>query len=159
MYCADNPVMFVDVSGKLLQTILVLSFFLIFLFTLAGDSRQPISPYLYDPIDGKDRILLSDGNFVYYSIDRNTNNPDKTRLKIYNSYQYKREQIKEFLAILKKQENNSNINIDKITNEWWWHKLAYSLGYNKESSASVDAYFNSDDEGHGIFSWIINNSN
>ena len=37
------------------------------------------------------------------------------------------------------------------------HKIAYNLGHNVKSSASADVYFNHDDEGHGIKSWIMNN--
>ena len=49
------------------------------------------------------------------------------------------------------------LNYELILNEWKWHSLAYGIGFSRDSTASVDVYFNSEDTGHGIFSWIINN--
>ena len=33
------------------------------------------------------------------------------------------------------------------------------FGYSREETASVDVYFNHDDEGHKVFSWVMNNVN
>ena len=55
------------------------------------------------------------------------------------------------------QKENSGLNVKKIKNEIKWHQLAYMFGFMQSQTASVNVYFNSDDEGHDLFSFIMNN--
>ena len=57
---------------------------------------------------------------------------------------------------MKKEKHGELINKRKVLNELKWHKVSYNLGHDVEGSASADVYFNADDEGYGIKSWIMN---
>ena len=100
---------------------------------------------------------LSTGRPIYYLIDENDPDLPTTPIKIYNSSDYTREEIQEFLEWLKESKGYQSLNIDRIRNEWAWHKIAYDLFFFQESTTSVDAFFDADDTIHGPFSWIINN--
>lgn len=101
---------------------------------------------------------LSNGKSFDYSIKNDNSNPNKTELKILNSSTYSISELDEMIdKIMEKEENGGLINKHKVLNELKWHKVAYNLGYDVESTASADVYFNADDEGHGFFSWIMNN--
>ena len=80
----------------------------------------------------------------------------KSSIKILNSYLYNEKQILELLEVVSK-DKGAYLNYKLIVNEWKWHKFAFGIGFFRDKTSSVDAYFNSGDENHGILSWIINN--
>ena len=73
-----------------------------------------------------------------------------------NSYLYNEKQILELLEVVSK-DKGAYLNYKLIVNEWKWHKFAFGIGFFMDQTSSVNAYFNSGDENHGILSWIINN--
>ncbi|MDY5982528.1 MAG: hypothetical protein SPJ17_02335 [Anaeroplasma sp.] len=60
-------------------------------------------------------------------------------------------------TIMEEEKDGKLINKRKVLNELKWHKVAYNVGYKPDESASANVYFNADDEGHGFFSWVMNN--
>ncbi len=153
MYCKDNPIMYVDPTGHFfwILGIVVIS---LCVLVLTSDTVQP--DYV-DNETGKYEKVLSNGKVVSYDIKENESDPNRGYLKVYNSYQYSDAEIDEFLNYLITEEHYTAINFEKVKNEWKWHNFAYSISISQKSTASVDVYFNADDEGHGILSWIINN--
>ena len=105
-------------------------------------------------------IELSSGKTVYYTFSYNEKDSSKSNLKIYNSFEYTRDEQEEILkaiqARLKSNGYDLYFNISKMKNEWGWHTLSYALGYKQLNVASVDVYINADDESHGVFSLIMN---
>lgn len=99
---------------------------------------------------------LSDGTDVDFYIKNKGVNTADNSIKIYNSYKLTSSQFIELLEWLI-GEGYSAIDIDRIRNEWVWHNLAYAFNFRRDAARTVDAFFNSDDINHGIFSWIINN--
>ena len=157
-YCNNNPVMYVDPEGTfwgIIGIIVVISLLAICLVSLSGDSPQ--EQYKDDVPESAQSEELSNGRVVYYS--SSLVDEPSTSLKIYNSFDYSDKELKEFLNILINKNNLKNINISRILTETKWHKIAYLIGYKQQRTASVDVYFDADDVGHWVFSWIINNLN
>ena len=151
-YCGNDPVNMVDSSGSF-----AISAFLLLLISLAilsSDSKK--EGYKDTGYKGEDKYTLRNGKEIYYNITYNEI-VEKSNLKVYNSFQYTSDEINEFLDFLKQDPRNSSINKDKVRNEWIYHNIAYDFGINQNSTASVDVFFNHDDEGHGALSWIMNN--
>ena len=151
-YCNNNPIMYYDPSGR----------FNVYISPFTNVFKKIISKFSFKEyhVDtkGMEPITLENGTPVYYEIIEN-NTPDKTILKIYNSYELTASEMEEFLSILETEKNIQGINEERVMNEWMWHKVAYEFGYSREQTASVDVYFNHDDEGHKVFSWVMNNVN
>ena len=127
---------------------------LVLVLSLTGDTTQE---GYRDQLNGNESDLeLSDGTIIYYDVDL-VSNQNKSQLIIYNSFDYSKKQMEEFLLILKYDYEYSCINVSKILNEWGWHDVAYEIHFNQKQTASVNVYFDSDDVGHGLFSWVMNN--
>ena len=103
------------------------------------------------------KYTFDNGDVIYYKINYNEKNLEKSQIEVLNSYKYSRNQINEFLTYLKMDSKNSAVNIDRIRNEWIYHNLAYGFNFKPRQTGTVNVYFNSDDTGHGIFSWVMNN--
>ena len=85
-----------------------------------------------------------------------------TSIKIYDSQKYSEDEMREFLEYLKEYEDEKtdekiygNINIEKILNEWYWHKLVYLCRFEMYNNYSADIFFNHDDIDHW-YSRILN---
>ena len=152
-YCLNNPVMGYDPMGtfSFLGLLGVAIVSVIVLLITSGDSAQ--EDYYKDIVpEGTPSYELSTGTKVYYEAS-SYDKPDSS-LKVYNSYFLTGQERKEFLTWFSKE--HSEFNIGRANNEWVWHNMAYGMGVKRESTVSVDLYFNADDVGHGILSWIMN---
>ena len=103
---------------------------------------------------------LDNGKEFFYEVTKNSDNPNKYELKIYNSSTYSASELSEMLdKIMEKNDGEymSLINKKKVLNELKWHNAAYNVKYKTKSTVTADVYFNSDDVDHAFFSWIMNN--
>ena len=163
-YCENDPVNKFDPSGCLVWwvvALIVLGVVLVTAGTVVGTALYVdynLKNGYKDDLNNYDNvasITLSNGTEVKYVINKNDNNPNKSELIIINAFSLTDAEIDEFLEFLQKE--NRVLNVKKIKNEIKWHQLAYMFGFKQSQTASVNVYFNSDDEGHGIFSDIMNN--
>ena len=155
-YCHNNPVMYRDESGHFAEWVLVVLFVIftvVFLVTMKSDTQIIIQDEI--PAGAKE-YPLQDGKVIYYSIGDNKNSPT-TELIIYNSSLFTKGEIKEFLNYLIQIKGYVALNVQKVLNEWAWHKIAYYFGFFRNNTTSASIYLNSDDVKHGFFSWIMNN--
>ena len=101
---------------------------------------------------------MKNGKDFKYLIKKDDPDLNKTKLKILNSSTYSISELNEMIDIIMNEADNGElINKRKVLNELKWHKFAYNVGYDVEGSASADVYFNANDDGHGFFSWVMNN--
>ena len=175
-YSKNNPVMYCDPSGHFVIGALTFAITTIAtLFATATSLVSTILPFMLLSADdtkttgsakkdvpngelGKDYFEhpLSDGKtIVQFSFGDVNSNLATNSLKIYNSSEMSCEQIVEFLEYLI-SIGYTSINIERVRNEWAWHKIGYILNIMRDSARSVDVFFDADDVNHGIFSWIIN---
>ena len=167
-YCGNDPINMKDEEGNsciFAIALIVVGICFIVSTTFAIDNTF-IHPADKDYYKDDDSVLkgeldgdtLSNGKSFKYSIIGNKSNPNKTELKILNSSTYSISELDEMIdIIMEKADNGELINKRKVLNELKWHKIGYNFGYNPDETASADVYFNADDEGHGFFSWIMNN--
>ena len=150
-YCNNNPIMFTDETGENAWPIVVLFAVVMAIFA------KPHNATVMDDTTGATPLELDSGEIVYYTFSPNNDHYAKSRLKIYNSFQYTNDEQEKILKELQSIYSNHEFNIDKMKNEWGWHNLSYAFGWAQSQTASVDMYINGDDVGHGAFSWIMNN--
>ena len=131
------------------------------MFGLKSDSKNSKSSAEDSPtgVLGEDYHSheLSNGKIVYFSYDSN-NDDAKTLLTLYNSFKLTKDEINEFLNWLKYDSGlpTSSVNIDKVRNEIIWHNIGHALGVDYEATRTANVFFDSDDTGHGFFSWVMN---
>ena len=160
MYCHNNPIMYIDENGNMgIGTILLLAASVTaLLITVEGiNSCDELTKKYKDSIPDEAEVFESSkGKEIHYEVVINKEDEKKSILRIYNSYEFSKKDINEFLRYLKEDKGYSSINIDKVRNEWGWHKAAFKCGIKRLNTATAEIYFDYDDEEHKWFSWIMN---
>ena len=175
-YCKNNPVMYYDPSGHFIITLIgtliaigaaALAMSIggyIEIRKLHAEHIASTSDKTKKPKEYNSPGVIeydADGLLVWIKICEDEDDPDKTTLTVYDSWKYNKEEIRKFLTSLKNNPDFkcSNLNVEKMLNEWMWHNFGYTspLSFIRGPSKDADMYLNSDDTGHFIYSWIINN--
>ena len=163
-YCNNDPVNKYDPSGCSVVSIIAMLIIVAGVLVFCRSDSYNLNfkydnDYENDELQreklGIESYVCKDGTVIYYIITMNSE-VDKSSIKILNSYLYNEKQILELLEVVSK-DKGAYLNYKLIVNEWKWHKFAFGIGFFRDKTSSVDAYFNSGDENHGILSWIINN--
>ena len=155
-YCYNNPIKYVDNTGCSAGFALI-ALIVMGLTVISLHSDYAIDPKKQHPLiepTGDDFIKyeFENGEVLYYAI-KNGADSQHNLLVIYDSWRYGIIEMGKFLSDL--NAAGYEININKVMNEWQWHNIAYGL-FGLPNAKDVDVYFDADDEGHGLFSWIMN---
>ena len=166
-YSKNNPVMYYDPSGHFLIPIVILIGTII-INTATNQAKSLIEKTQKNEDPNKDYnnrgdedvfVKLNDGTKIYYIVGKDANwNDPNTSVEILDSWKYKKEQIIEFATALKHAKNSDVLNIRRMVNEWYWHTIAFYLGYGKEPARSANICLDADDDHENkIISYVINN--
>ena len=89
------------------------------------------------------------GDLVYYYTKTPDSDTNFTKVQIIDSWKFTKEQALMILNNLKKNDKDcESLNILRVYNEWQWHNVAYTLGYKREQTGSVEFYLNARDDEH-----------
>ena len=168
-YSKNNPVMYYDPSGHIVIFLLALLAISSIKSRAKSMAESAIERTELEEGDNKTKdfdlygnkdvyVELSDHTKIYYYISGDINDWDNEMMEIVilDCWQYDLNQMIEFATKLKATMNSNALNVKRMVNEWYWHKIAFYSGISKGSTRSANIYLDSPDTNHGVKSWVIN---
>lgn len=165
-YCKNNPVMYADPSGHFWWIIVAAVVAVVAVTHTAVKTVQAVHEKM---AASTEKTILSedeqrekgyeevnvDGLVFYFREVPNVIKNGPKELEILDSWKFTKAEVLMILNCLKYEEGYNNLNIARVYNEWQWHNVAYTLGYDKEASGSVNFYLNARDNHHGLLGYIF----